>query len=65
MMEKNTFSIEILPNKFYFSSEEEKVLGNAEVLFFNLDESVKYVPFNEDFGPLNIQKIFAYVDQMH
>lgn len=61
-MSKASFHFEIIPGRFFYTSLEEEVHNNQKALFFNLDDSVKYVPFNEDFGPLNIQKIFAYVD---
>jgi cell division cycle 14 len=53
-------SWELIVDRFYFQILEVKPLSTDRYHYFTIDESLIYLPFSRDFGPLNIGKLYRF-----
>lgn len=51
-------------DKFYFLADKEPPRDIPNAFFFNIDKDLVYEPFYEDFGPLNLAKIWKYISEV-
>jgi len=56
--------IEIIPGKLYWISDEKPPINIPNAFFFNIDNDLTYMPFNKDFGPLNLAMVHRYVREV-
>lgn len=57
--------VEIVPNKLYFLSDQRPPTNIENAFFFNIDKDLTYMPFNKDFGPLNIAMVHRYCRELN
>ena len=58
MIRENTW--ELIVDRFYFQILEVKPISTDRYHYFTIDESLVYLPFSRDFGPLNIGKLYRF-----
>ena len=52
--------IEIIQNKLFWISNVKPPQNYKNAFFFNIDDDLTYMPFNKDFGPLNLAMVHRY-----
>lgn len=56
--------IEIIKNKLYWVSDEAPPQNIHNAFFFNIDNDLTYMPFNKDFGPLNLSMTHRFCREL-
>ena len=58
--------LNILPNidKLYWISDYKPPQNYKNAFFFNIDDDLTYMPFNKDFGPLNLAMVHRYAREL-
>lgn len=56
---QNTIA-EVIKNRFYFMISDRPPKDIPNAFYFNIDNDLEYDSFYEDFGPLNLSKIYKY-----
>lgn len=57
-------SIEIIKNKLYWTSDAAPPTNIPNAFFFNIDNDLQYMPFNKDFGPLNLSMTHRFCREL-
>ena len=53
-------SVEIIPNRLYFSCSDTPDEENKQVIYFSIDDELVYDPYFLDFGPLDLGKVYRF-----
>jgi len=56
--------IEIIKNKLYWIADEAPPQNIHNAFFFNIDNDLTYMPFNKDFGPLNLSMTHRFCREL-
>lgn len=64
MQSKSTDSIEVIPKRLFWVSDNKPPRGNNKAFFFCIDNDLKYIPFFSDFGPLNLAQTYRFVVEL-
>lgn len=56
--------IEIIQDKLYWISDYKPPQNYKNAFFFNIDDDLTYMPFNKDFGPLNLAMVHRYAREL-
>jgi len=59
-----TQAIEIIKDRLYWISQKKPPRGEGKAFFFCIDDDLRYLPFNSDFGPLNLAHTFRFVREL-
>lgn len=51
-------------DKLYWISDQKPPQNYASSFFFNIDNDLTYMPFNQDFGPLNLAMVHRYTREL-
>ena len=51
-------------DKLFWISDEKPPSNIKDAFFFNVDDELKYYPFNKDFGPLNLAMVHRYSKEL-
>lgn len=57
-------SLEIVKDKLYWISNSQPPSNIENAFFFNIDNDLTYMPFNADFGPLNLANVHRYCREL-
>jgi cell division cycle 14 len=50
--------------KLYWISDAKPPQNYKNAFFFNIDDDLTYMPFNKDFGPLNLAMVHRYAREL-
>ena len=53
-----------LIGKLFWVSDVKPPQNIVKAFFFNIDSDLKYMPFNKDFGPLNLAMVHRYCREL-
>lgn len=56
--------IEIIKDKLYWISDAKPPQNIHNAFFFNIDNDLTYMPFNKDFGPLNLSMVHRFCREL-
>lgn len=56
---------QIIPNRLYFGSSDSPPTSDNYIVYLNIDESVHYDAFYDDFGPLNLAVLYRFCESLH
>jgi len=56
--------LEIIKNKLYWISDATPPTNIHNAFFFNIDNDLTYMPFNKDFGPLNLSMTHRFCREL-
>lgn len=51
-------------DKLYWVSNSQPPQNIENAFFFNIDNDLTYMPFNQDFGPLNLANVHRYCREL-
>ena len=54
-------AVELIPKRFYWMAKSKAPINTGNVHFFNIDKTLTYQPFANDFGPLSASCVAKYV----
>lgn len=57
-------SVEIIKDKLYWVSDKRPPQNIPNAFFFNIDNDLTYMPFNKDFGPLNLSMTHRFCREL-
>jgi hypothetical protein len=57
--------VEIIPGKLYWIADAKPPTNIEDAFFFNIDSDLTYMPFNKDFGPLNLAMVHRYCRELN
>ena len=63
-MKKNSEIVEIIPNRLFWLSGKNPPNDIKNAFYFCTDNDLIYKPFNSDFGPLDINKICLFCNEL-
>jgi cell division cycle 14 len=55
----------IYSGKLYWLSDAKPPTNIENAFFFNIDNDLTYMPFNKDFGPLNLAMVHRYCRELN
>ncbi|CAL6103911.1 Dual_specificity protein phosphatase CDC14A [Hexamita inflata] len=56
--------IEFIPDRLYYASVTSPPQDDPETHYFSTDATLVYLPFEQDFGPLNLGQAYAFFAQL-
>lgn len=56
--------VEFIRNRLYYATITGPVSDNATTHYFTTDNTLVYLPFEQDFGPLNLGQTYAFFAQL-
>mmetsp|Transcript_95617 Transcript_95617/g.270570 ORF Transcript_95617/g.270570 Transcript_95617/m.270570 type:complete len:475 (+) Transcript_95617:107-1531(+) len=56
--------VEVIPSRLYWVSVEHVPKNTNKSYFFSVDDDMKYEPYNNDFGPLDLSKVYRYCQKL-
>jgi cell division cycle 14 len=59
-MSHQQFNTTFFTDKLYWISNSKPPQNYKSAFFFNIDDDLTYMPFNKDFGPLNLAMVHRY-----
>jgi hypothetical protein len=60
-------AVEVIIDKLYWYSNRfppNVAAGDTDTVIINIDEELKYLGYNKDFGPLNLAQVHKYCTQV-
>lgn len=60
----NNSKVEIISNKLYWESLQNPPVNIPNAYYFSTDEELIYKPHFYDFGPLSINNVILYVNEL-
>ena len=60
----NTNPVTIIEDKLYWTSDKKPPKFENATFYFCVDDSLIYIPFLSDFGPLNISQIYRFITEL-
>jgi hypothetical protein len=51
-------------DKLFWISDNKPPQNYKQAFFFNIDDDLTYMPFNKDFGPLNLAMVHRYAREL-
>jgi hypothetical protein len=51
-------------DKLYWVADTQPPQNIQNAFFFNIDNELRYAPFNKDFGPLNLANVHRYCREL-
>jgi cell division cycle 14 len=56
--------VDIIAGRLYWVCDSKPPQNYKEAFFFNIDNDLVYMPFNKDFGPLNLAMVHRYCREL-
>lgn len=56
--------VEIIANRLFWVSDSKPPQNYKDSFFFNIDNDLVYMPFNKDFGPLNLAMVHRFCREL-
>lgn len=57
-------NVEVISNKLYWVSLKNPPVNISNALYFSTDKELTYKPFFFDFGPLNINYVILFINEL-
>ena len=64
MLKTKTNQIEVISQKLYWISSKIIPTNELNSIIFSTDKELTYKPINKDFGPLSIEKIIPFINEL-
>jgi len=56
--------VEIIPERLFWVADAKPPQNFKDSFFFNIDNELVYMPFNKDFGPLNLAMVHRFCKEL-